>query len=117
MVAPVDRSLVVWVSPFSTRNRRGLLMVSQRRAAVISFALATATIAACAKKAPPAPTPTPAPAIDSAAIRDSIERARQTRMRQDSINQAESMRRRQQQVQDSIANANRMAAEAAERDA
>jgi len=92
-------------------------MVSQRRIAVITFALATASIAACAKKAPPAPAPVAPPTIDSSAIRDSIERARLARLRQDSINQAESMRRRQQQTADSIANANRMAAEAAERDA
>jgi peptidoglycan-associated lipoprotein len=91
-------------------------MVSQRRIAVITFALATAVVAACAKKAPP-PAPVPTPTVDSSAIRDSIERARLARLRQDSINQAESMRRRQQQTADSIANANRMAAEAAERDA
>jgi peptidoglycan-associated lipoprotein len=91
-------------------------MISQRRVAVFTFALATAAVAACSKKAPP-PAPTPVVTIDSSAIRDSIERARLARLRQDSINQAEAMRRRQQQVADSIANANRLAAEAAERDA
>src|SRR6185436_21125101 len=85
-------------------------MVSQRRVAVITFALSTAVIAACAKKPPPAPAPV-VPAVDSAAIRDSIERARLARLRQDSINAAEAMRR--QRTADSIANANRMAAEAA----
>ena len=92
-------------------------MFAQRRVAVITFVLSTAVIAACAKKPPPAPAPAPAPTIDSSAIRDSIERARQARLRQDSINQAEAMRRNQQRIADSIANANRMAAEAAERDA
>jgi peptidoglycan-associated lipoprotein len=91
-------------------------MFSQRRAAVITFAFATAFVAACAKKEPP-PPPTPVVTVDSAAIRDSINRARLEQMRRDSIAQAEAMRRRQQQINDSIANANRMAAEAAERDA
>jgi peptidoglycan-associated lipoprotein len=91
-------------------------MVAQRRVVVSTFVLATAIIAACSKPAPP-PTPTPTPAVDSSAIRDSIERARLARLRQDSINQAESARRRrQQQVDDSLAAA-RAAAEAAERDA
>jgi peptidoglycan-associated lipoprotein len=91
-------------------------MFSMRRAAVISFALATAVIAgtACAKKEPPPP---PTPMVDSTAIRDSINRARMEQMRRDSIANAEAARRRQQQIADSIANANRMAAEAAERDA
>jgi peptidoglycan-associated lipoprotein len=91
-------------------------MFSKRRAAVITFALATAVVAACAKKAPP-PPPTPVVTVDSNAIRDSINRARMEQMRRDSIAQAEAARRRQQQIADSIANANRMAAEAAERDA
>jgi peptidoglycan-associated lipoprotein len=93
-------------------------MIAQRRIVVSTFVLATAIIGACSKPAPaPTPTPTAAPAIDSAAIRDSIERARLARLRQDSINQAESSRRRrQQQIDDSIANARTMA-EAAERDA
>src|SRR3954471_721053 len=90
-------------------------MFSKRRAAVITFALATAVVAACAKKAPPPPTPVVT--VDSTAIRDSINRARMEQMRRDSIAQAEAARRRQQQVADSIANANRMAAEAAEREA
>jgi peptidoglycan-associated lipoprotein len=89
-------------------------MILHRRLAVFASAVAlTAAFGAC-KKAPPAPV---TPAIDSTAIRDSIERARLMRLRQDSINQAEANRRRQQQIADSIANANRMAAEAAERDA
>jgi len=91
-------------------------MFSKRRVAVITFALATAVVAACAKKAPP-PPPTPVVTVDSNAIRDSINRARMEQMRRDSIAQAEAARRRQQQIADSIANANRMAAEAAERDA
>ena len=92
-------------------------MVAQRRTVVTTFVIATAIIAACSKPAPP-PTPTPAtPAVDSSAIRDSIERARLARLRQDSINQAEAARRRrQQQIDDSLANARAMA-EAAERDA
>jgi peptidoglycan-associated lipoprotein len=90
-------------------------MFSKRRAAVITFALATAVVAACANKAPPPPTPVVT--VDSTAIRDSINRARMEQMRRDSIAQAEAARRRQQQVADSIANANRMAAEAAEREA
>ena len=91
-------------------------MSSQRRVAVITFTLATAFIAACSKKAPP-PPPTPVVTVDSQAIRDSIARARAEQMRRDSINQAEAAKRRQQAIADSIANANRMAAEAAERDA
>lgn len=92
-------------------------MVSQRRAAVITFALATAIIAACSKPAPPAPVTPAQPAVDSQRIRDSIELDRRNRLRQDSINQAEAARRRrQQQVDDSIAAA-RTAAEAAEREA
>jgi len=91
-------------------------MVSQRRVAVFAFVAAASIVAACSKAPPPAPV-VPVPTVDSSAIRDSIERARLARLRQDSISQAESMRRRQQQTADSIANANRMAAEAAERDA
>jgi peptidoglycan-associated lipoprotein len=91
-------------------------MVSQRRIAVTTFVLAIAAIAACSKAPPPAPV-IPAPTVDSQAIRDSIERARQARLRQDSLNGVEAARRRAQQVADSIANANRMAAEAAEREA
>jgi peptidoglycan-associated lipoprotein len=91
-------------------------MFSQRRAAVITFALATAVVtgAGCAKKEPPPP---PTPMVDSTAIRDSINRARMEQMRRDSISRADEARRRQQQTADSIANANRMMAEAAERDA
>jgi peptidoglycan-associated lipoprotein len=91
-------------------------MISQRRVAVITFALATAAIAACSKKAPP-PAPTPVVTVDSTAIRDSINRARLEQMRRDSIAAAENARRLAQQRQDSINNANRLAAEAAERDA
>jgi peptidoglycan-associated lipoprotein len=87
------------------------MFLQRRAAAVITFALATATIAACAKKEPP-PPPTPVVTVDSQAIRDSIERARLARLRQDSINAADAMRRNQQRIADSIANANRMAAEA-----
>jgi peptidoglycan-associated lipoprotein len=86
-------------------------MFSQRRVAVFTFAAAVgiASLGAC-KKAPPPP---PTPAVDSTAIRDSIERARLARLRQDSINAAENARRlRQQQVDDSIANARRMAQQA-----
>jgi peptidoglycan-associated lipoprotein len=89
-------------------------MVSLRRFATFTLAIAAVSVAAC--KSPPPPPP-PTPAVDSTAIRDSIERARLERMRQDSINQAnEAARRRQQQIADSIANAQRMA-EAAEREA
>ena len=88
-------------------------MVSQRRVAVITFALATAIVAACAKKEPP-PPPTPVVTVDSARIRDSIEMERRNRLRQDSINRAEDARRREQQrIADSIANARRLADEAA----
>jgi peptidoglycan-associated lipoprotein len=89
-------------------------MVSFRRLVAFSVAVASVSVAAC-KKAPPPPPPTPM--VDSTAIRDSIEQARLARLRQDSINQADAMRRNQQRIADSIANANRMAAEAAERDA
>jgi peptidoglycan-associated lipoprotein len=90
-------------------------MVAQRRIAVTTFVLAVTAVAAC-KKEPP-PPPTPVVTVDSVAIRDSIERARLARLRQDSINQAESARRRrQQEVDDSVARA-RTAAEAAARDA
>jgi outer membrane protein OmpA-like peptidoglycan-associated protein len=90
-------------------------MISQRRVAVITFALATAVIAACAKKEPPAPTPTPVPVAQP--NQDSIELARRDQMRRDSVQRAESARRlRQQQVDDSIANA-RAAADAAAREA
>ena len=90
-------------------------MVSQRGVAVFTLALVAASIAAACSKAPPPPAPVPA--VDSTAIRDSIERARQARLRQDSINAAENARRlRQQQIDDSIANARRMA-QAAEAEA
>jgi peptidoglycan-associated lipoprotein len=89
-------------------------MISLRRFVALSAAVAAVSVGACKKAPPPAPV---TPAIDSVAIRDSIERARLARLRQDSINAAEAMRRNQQRVADSIANANRMAAEAAERDA
>ena len=91
-------------------------MVSQRRIAVFTFAVVTAAIAGagCAKKEPPPPV---VPAVDSTAIRDSIERARREALRQDSIRRADEARRREQQrVADSIANAQRLA-EAAARDA
>jgi peptidoglycan-associated lipoprotein len=85
-------------------------MISQRRVAVITFALATAVIGACAKKEPPPP---PVPAINQ----DSIDRVRREEMRQDSIRRADAARRlRDQQIADSIAAATR-AAEAAARDA
>ena len=91
-------------------------MISQRRIAVITFALATAVIGACAKKAPPPPVPVPV-TIDSTRIRDSIENARRMQMQRDSAQRAENARRlRQQQIDDSIANARAMA-EAAARDA
>jgi peptidoglycan-associated lipoprotein len=91
-------------------------MVAQRRVAVLTFVFATAAVAACAKKEPP-PPPAPVVTVDSAAIRDSIERARLARLRQDSIDAAERARAaRQRQVDDSIAAA-RSAAEAAARDA
>jgi peptidoglycan-associated lipoprotein len=92
-------------------------MFAQRRVAVITFVLATAVISACAKKEPPAPPVPAAPVVDSAAIRDSINRARLAQLRQDSINRAETLRsQRQRAIDDSIANARAMA-EAAEREA
>jgi peptidoglycan-associated lipoprotein len=91
-------------------------MFFQRRLVTFTFAVAVgiASATACAKKEPPPP---PTPMVDSTAIRDSINRARMEQMRRDSISRAEEARRRQQQIADSIANANRMMAEAAERDA
>lgn len=89
-------------------------MISLRRFVALSAAVAAVSVGACKKAPPPAPV---TPAIDSTAIRDSINRARLEQMRRDSIARADADRRRQQQVADSIANANRMAAEAAERDA
>jgi peptidoglycan-associated lipoprotein len=87
-------------------------MISQRRIAVFTLAIATIGAAACAKKAPPPPEPTPM--IDSTRIRDSIDMARREQMRRDSVNRAESNRRaRQQQVDDSIRMANEAAAAAA----
>jgi peptidoglycan-associated lipoprotein len=91
-------------------------MVALRRLAIFSSALVLAGVSAC-KKDPP-PPPTPVFNADSARrVADSIEAERLRRLRQDSINAAEAARRRQQQINDSIANANRLAAEAAARDA
>jgi len=88
-------------------------MLALRRIALFSTAIAVvAAVGACKKPEPPAPV---VPAIDSVAIRDSIERARLARLRQDSITAAEAARRRAQQLQDSIANAQRMAAAETER--
>lgn len=87
-------------------------MFAQRRAAVITFVLATAVIAACRREPPPPPAP-----VVVAPNQDSIELERRNRMRQDSIQRAENARRQRQQfVDDSIAAA-RTAAEAAARDA
>ena len=84
-------------------------MSYQRRAAVITFALGTAIIGACAKKQPP-PPPTPVPTVNQ----DSIDRARREEMRQDSIRRANELaRQRQQFVADSIRMANEAAAAAA----
>jgi peptidoglycan-associated lipoprotein len=92
-------------------------MFAQRRIAVITFALATAFVAACAKKEPP-PPPAPVFNADSARRADSIEMDRRRRQAiQDSITRAENLRRQRDQfVADSIAAAAR-AAEAAARDA
>jgi peptidoglycan-associated lipoprotein len=84
-------------------------MSYQRRAAVITFALGTAIIGACAKKQPP-PPPTPVPTVNQ----DSIDRVRREEMRQDSIRRANELaRQRQQFVADSIRMANEAAAAAA----
>ena len=84
-------------------------MSYQRRAAVITFALGTAIIGACAKKQPPPP---PAPVVT--VNQDSIDRARREEMRQDSIRRANDLaRQRQQFVADSIRMANEAAAAAA----
>ena len=90
-------------------------MISLRRFIALSTAVAAVSVGACKKAPPPAPV---TPMIDSTAIKDSIARAaRLEQMRRDSIANAEAARRRQQQIADSIATANRLAAEAAERDA
>lgn len=84
-------------------------MSYQRRAAVITFALGTAIIGACAKKQPP-PPPTPVVTVNQ----DSIDAARREQMRQDSIRRANDLaRQRQQFVADSIRMANEAAAAAA----
>jgi peptidoglycan-associated lipoprotein len=90
-------------------------MFSLRRLAAVTAAIAAVSAVAC-KKAPPPPI-VPVVTVDSNAIRDSINRARLEQMRRDSIARADADRRRQQQIADSIANANRMAADAAEREA
>ncbi|MEO5568185.1 MAG: OmpA family protein [Gemmatimonadaceae bacterium] len=84
-------------------------MISHRRVAVITFALATAVVAGCKK------TPPPAPVVPVVTInQDSIDIDRRNRLRADSVARAESARRmRQQQVDDSIRMANEAAAAAA----
>lgn len=86
-------------------------MFSQRRIAVITFALATAVIAGCKKTPPPAPVvPVAAPTVNQ----DSIDLDRRNRLRADSVQRAENARRlRQQQVDDSTRMANEAAAAAA----